>query len=114
MAMEVRAGYLGKSGAPQRYVSLHAAGVPPEQSSLWDAELDDMAWGTRDGPSSLSRETRAPKGSVHPKHPRSHFGWRRPDPHATLLGRCTRPDDADLTPRAPPRRGAPECRCGKA
>ena len=42
MAMEVRAGYLGKSGAPQRYVSLHAAGVPPEQSSLWDAELDDM------------------------------------------------------------------------
>ena len=73
-----------------------------------------MTWGTRDGPSSLSRETRAPKGSVHPKHPRSHSGWRRPDPHATLPGRCTRPDDADLTPRAPPRRGAPECRCGKA
>ena len=44
MAMDVGvAGFLGDSDTPQQYVSLHAAGVPPGQSLLWDVELDDVS-----------------------------------------------------------------------
>ena len=85
MAMKVRAGYLGKSGAPQRYVSLHAAGVPPEQSSLWDAELDDMGharWAeqpfSRDTGSKRKCASEAPAFTLRLAPPRSACYPSRP------------------------------------